>query len=198
MQHRIYITTTAERIEPINARLLAAQVEIGGCIVYVGDLALSWEPEGTNTLEDAAQVLDTMIALGVFDPTLDMFSISADYSGNRGDTWTAGFRAGMANGLAFRNTSVDALQRALMEAELALKDEKARADILSDENHLLKHKVVAWEQAWAHYDKTADRYAGDVSLIEQITLTEKPFPCPGPGCPDAWEGSDSNAKGERQ
>lgn len=199
MSMSIVIKGTPDRMEIINGRLLALQCEIGGCVSYVSDSEIHWQPDDLwkDNFDTIAAAFDSMVEFEVIDPTTDETSIDGEDSEclQQAEYWAIGFQSGMKNGLAFRNNSIPALQTALNNAELALKDEKDRADILADENHVLRQKVVAWEQAWAQYDKTADRHYGDTSLIDQIVLVVKPFPCKGPDCPEPWEGSDSVTTG---
>lgn len=141
MKYGILITAAVNRIEQINARLLAAQCEIGGCIVYVGDSTLRWEvaEDESDGFEFVTAILDILIEMEVFDPAVDQYEISGEENHGGEYTWSAGFAHGFKNGLAFRNNSIPALQHALNEAEGKVKEEATRANCYADENHVLRN-----------------------------------------------------------
>lgn len=117
----INITFTPDRAEQINGRLLALQVEIGGCVLYVADNEIRWEPDDlwAHCFDTLCQALDKMVEFEVFDPAVDEFKMDEPSDGDQraGATWSNGFQAGFKNGLAFRNNSIPALQASLSEAE---------------------------------------------------------------------------------
>lgn len=123
----INIVLTPDRAEGINMRLLAAQCEIGGCVIYVSNTLIRWEPEtGENTaLEVVIEALDTLVQLEVVDPTLDV-CVLADDGVPRPAAWGDGFHHGFRNGLEFRNASVSALRTALNDTEAALSEALGR------------------------------------------------------------------------
>lgn len=144
----ININFSPERGEQINGRLLALQVEIGGCVIYVADNEIRWEPEPHEWPKDVDEevhmvllinVVDKLIEFEVIDPTQDEYVLSTSDLGEKDGPWADGFHAGFRNGIAFRNNSIPALQAALSEAEGKVKEEATRANCYADENHVLRN-----------------------------------------------------------
>lgn len=160
----IKITPPRERLEGVNRRLLAAQCVVGGCVVYGADDTLQWTPDDpAPDLDVVTDALEELLALEVLDPTLDDFAI---LSGNEAAKFALdGFTLGLRNGLAFRQTSVEALKHALTEAE-------GRLVTLANEVQMLKQRLaIASDPDLIHgallnvhdMDVTLESYAAAVS-----------------------------------
>lgn len=116
MSLAIQITGTKERIEEIGKRMILAQCHMGGTAIFSSETMLLYMPDDGDGV---GQACDDLVKYDVYDPIQDN-AVLVEADGTPG--FVAGYQHGFVACSKLRQESVDALQRALTDAEQTLLD----------------------------------------------------------------------------
>lgn len=135
MSLAIQITGTKERIEEIGKRMILAQCHMGGTAIFLSETMLLYMPDDGNGV---GQACDDLVKYDVYDPIQDD-AVLVEADGTPG--FVAGYQHGFIACSRLRQESVDALQRALTDAEQTLLDRDELISSLRAANAELHQKI---------------------------------------------------------